>query len=62
MAGVEQIYADLECSSMVDSAAEGMVLGGTALTPLNLMLYLGILQQRTNNVCQHNEIKIYERW
>ena len=50
MAGVEQIYADLECSSMVDSAAEGMVLGGTALTPLNLMLYLGILQQRTNNV------------
>ena len=50
MAGVEQIYADLECSSMVESAAEGMVLGGTTLTPLNLMLYLGILQQRTNNV------------
>jgi hypothetical protein len=48
--GVEHIYNHLDCLLNVKPAADGAIIGGTTLTPLNLMLYLGIIQQRTNNM------------
>ena len=48
--GVDRLYVDLDCSRTVISAADGVALGGTEINTLNVMLYLGIIQQRTNNI------------
>ena len=48
--GVAMVYSDLNCEKTVPSASDGVALGGIIINPINLMLYLGIVQERASNV------------
>ena len=48
--GVATVYSDLNCEKTVPSASDGVALGGIIINPINLMLYLGIVQERASNV------------
>ena len=58
--GVDNIFHHLECETTVPSAVDGIALGGHEITPTNLMMYLGIVQQRCNNILMLAKKKINE--